>query len=106
MIYVDREPILAALNEQYAKVHGKPQTKQERQEIFKGLIDLVSGLEEFDPFNEDPDKFYSPPAEKIVELEPLILGSRIGKENYYCSNCKTRVKQKDAYCRKCGHQFL
>lgn len=105
MIYVKREPILEALNGLYEKVDGKFLSKAEKQRVLTELILMVNGLEEFDPYNEDPDNFYTPPARKIVELEPLVMGSRIGKENYYCSNCKTRVKQKDAYCRHCGHKF-
>lgn len=105
MIYVKREPILDALNELYEKVDGKFLSKAEKQRVLTELILMVNGLEEFDPYNEDPDNFYAPPARKIAELEPLVMGSRIGKENYYCSNCKTRVKQKDAYCRHCGHKF-
>ena len=79
--------------------------KRDKIMILGGLITEINELEEFDPFNEDPDKFYSPPAKMIKELEPLVPHGAIGKENFYCGHCKTRVKQKDKYCRKCGHRF-
>ena len=41
----------------------------------------------------------------IREMEPIIPFGKITKENFYCGNCKERVKKKDSYCRKCGCQF-
>lgn len=106
MIFVEREPILEALNKCYEKTDGKYLSKTEKLAILQGLIDLVSSLEGFDPYNEDPDHFYAPPAHIVTELEPIAPHGKIGKENYYCSHCKERVKRKDHYCRHCGHDFL
>ena len=105
MIMIAKEPILTALNTLYSKIDGTVWRKRDKIMILGKLITLVNNEEEFDPYHEDPDNFYAPPAKMIKELEPIVPHSAIGKENFYCSHCKTRVKQKDLYCRKCGHKF-
>ena len=71
--------------------------KSKKVEVLSGLL---FGLEELEVY--DTCKYT---AQKVAELEPITPYSAIGKDNYYCSNCKARVKRKDRYCRNCGYEF-
>lgn len=105
MIFIEKEPVIKELNRLYNEINAKAWGKKDKIMMLGNLITMVNGLQEVDPYAEDPENFWSPPAEMVKELEPITPHSIIGKENFYCGNCKTRVKQKDCYCRKCGHRF-
>lgn len=53
----------------------------------------------------EPGEWNTPETEMVEELVPMAPYSPIGKPCMFCNNCKTRVKQKDNYCRKCGYKF-
>lgn len=53
----------------------------------------------------EPDEWNTPETEMVEELVPMAPYSPIGKPCMFCKNCKTRVKAKDNYCRKCGYKF-
>lgn len=97
MKYIPKEPVANKLMELLDAVDGTPWKKKDKIEILTGLMFMVEGLEVFD--TEDRT------TEIVKELEPIILGSTIGKDNFYCQHCKERVKRKDHYCRRCGFEF-
>lgn len=105
MICIEKEPVMKIVSmlEQMLK------TTKVSKAIQKDFIELVrmklDGLPVIDTEYVDPDTFVTPKTDMVEELEPLIPYGSIGKPNYYCGNCKTRVKQKDHYCRRCGYTF-
>ncbi len=39
-------------------------------------------------------------------VEPMMIGSMIGRDKYRCRRCKTEVKKGDFFCRHCGAEFI
>lgn len=85
-MYSLREPIVNKLHEM-----------MENPTLWDAASDLLKVVDE----NTIEDKV----TRKVMELEPIMRGCQIGKENYYCEHCKTRVKRKDRFCRGCGYEF-
>lgn len=85
------------LNEMIRTADSRNWGKSKKVEVFSGLL---FGLEELEIHDTDTHT-----ARKVTELESIAPYSAIGKDNYYCGNCKTRVKRKDNFCRNCGFEF-
>lgn len=101
--YIEKDLVMNELTEMRNKANGIPWSKKDKILIFNDLLEYVDQLKEYDPNKEEGHP--APFAEKLVELEPFIPHGDIGHECYHCSNCKTRVKRKDKYCRGCGYRF-
>ncbi len=39
-------------------------------------------------------------------VEPMMVGSMIGRDKYRCRRCKAEVKKGDFFCRHCGAEFI
>ena len=105
-ICIEKAPVMNALNnlEDALRVIKAIPVKR-RVVIMDCLKNDIESLPEIDPDYVDPDAYVVPETEMIEELEPIIPYGSIGKSNYYCQNCKTRVKKKDRFCRGCGYKF-
>lgn len=99
MICVEKQPIIDRLNEVINNLDGSKWTKQIKILQFTNIRDYVVTMEEHDI------EATRPTAKMVMEMEPIIPFGKITKENFYCGNCKERVKKKDSYCRNCGYQF-
>lgn len=100
MICVEKQPIIDRLNKVIDNLDGTKWTKQIKILQFTNIRDYVVTMEE-----HDTEEFTTHTAKMIREMEPIIPFGKITKENFYCGNCKERVKKKDSYCRKCGYKF-
>ena len=103
MICIEKGPLLNELQNMIDGLDGKPWSKRDKVRELTRLRVFIQTRDEIDPC--DPNYVHALPARMITELEPLIPHGSIGKENYYCGNCKTRVKKQDNYCRRCGYAF-
>jgi len=99
MICIEKQPIIDRLNEVINNLDGTKWTKQIKILQFTNIRDYVVTMEEHDI------EVTRATAKMIREMEPIIPFGKITKENFYCGNCKERVRKKDSYCRKCGCQF-
>lgn len=103
MICVEKAPIVEAidsLEDILRMIRAIPM--KNRRYIMDMLRKTIDSLPEIDP---DTASYEAPRTEMVEEIVPMVPYGKIGSTGFFCQSCKTRVKQKDRFCRNCGCEF-
>lgn len=107
MICIEKDPVLKVIDtvDGFLEINKHYVAQRFRTVIIDTLRNTVNNLPEIDPQSVDPADYKPPVTEMVEELVSMAPYSKIGAPGYFCANCKTRVKKKDCFCRKCGYKF-